>query len=308
MCKRILVPLDGSAQAEAVLPYARQLAKSYGAELVLFRVAVASPLALDPVVSWAGAVEEARNYVVDLTARQRDGEVKIIAKARWGDPVEEILAYVDEGIIDLITMTTHGRSGLKRWVLGSVAENVLRRASVPVLLVRAPEVAAAYRARGDMMMEVRHILAPTDFSEFSKKAIDYAFGLAQQFGAKLSLLHVIGVPAFPIEGFVPPGPGTKLLEDLERQARLDLAHMLPQAEAAKVDVTRLVVMGTPYRKIVETAEAEKADFIVMATHGRTGLSHMLIGSVAERVVRTAPCPVLTLRLTVEPEGGKGEQA
>jgi nucleotide-binding universal stress UspA family protein len=150
-----------------------------------------------------------------------------------------------------------------------------------------------------MMMEVRHILSPTDFSEFSKKAIDYAFGLAQQFGAKLSLLHVIEVPAFPIEGFVPPGPGTRLLEDLERQARLDLARLLPQAAEEKVDITRLVVEGTPYRKIVETAEAEEVDFIVMATHGRTGLSHMLIGSVAERVVRIAPCPVLTLRPDVK---------
>ena len=150
-----------------------------------------------------------------------------------------------------------------------------------------------------MMMEIRHILAPTDFSEFSKKAIDYAFALARQFGAKLSLLHVIEVPAFPIEGFVPTGPGTKLLEDLEHHARLDLARLLPQAEEEKVDITRLVMMGNPYRKIVETAEAEEVDFIVMATHGRTGLSHMLIGSVAERVVRTAPCPVLTLRPDVK---------
>ncbi|MGH8059264.1 MAG: universal stress protein, partial [Candidatus Entotheonellia bacterium] len=229
MCKQILVPLDGSAQAEAVLPYARQLAKSCGAELVLLRVAVASPLALDPVVAWASAVEEARDYVADLAERQRDGEVKIIARTRWGDPVEEILAYVDEAHIDLIAMTTHGRSGWKRWVLGSVAQTVLRRTSVPVLLVRAPEAPAAYRARGDMPMEIRHILAPTDFSEFSKKAIEYAFLLAQQFGAKLSLLHVIEMPAFPVEGFVPPGPGATLLEDLEHHARLDLAGLLPEA-------------------------------------------------------------------------------
>ncbi|MGH8056178.1 MAG: universal stress protein [Candidatus Entotheonellia bacterium] len=142
MFKRILVALDGSAQAETVLPYAQQLAKSHDAELVLFRVAVASSLALDPVVAWAGVVEEARDYIADLAERLREGEVKITARTRWGDPVEEILAYVDEGHIDLITMTTHGRTGLKRWVLGSVAEHVLRRAPVPVLLVRAPEHAA----------------------------------------------------------------------------------------------------------------------------------------------------------------------
>ena len=85
------------------------------------------------------------------------------------------------------------------------------------------------------------------------------------------------------------------LEDLERDARRALALLLPEAAAAHVDVTRLVDMGVPYQKIVETATAEEVDLIVMATHGRTGLSHLLLGSVAERVVRLAPCPVLTIR-------------
>jgi universal stress protein A len=146
-------------------------------------------------------------------------------------------------------------------------------------------------------MEICQILAPTDFSEFSRQAIDYAFELAQTFGAKLLLLHVIELPAYPIEGFVPPSIGTTLSEDLERQASLDLAQVLPKAQDTKVEVIRLVVVGTPYRKIVEVAEEEKLDLIVMATHGRTGLSHLVMGSVAERVVRTAPCPVLTIRPT-----------
>jgi universal stress protein A len=146
-------------------------------------------------------------------------------------------------------------------------------------------------------MEIRQILAPTDFSEFSRQAIDYAFELAQTFGAKLLLLHVIELPAYPIEGFVPPSIGTTLSEDLERQASLDLAQVLPKAQDTKVEVIRLVVVGTPYRKIVEVAEEEKLDLIVMATHGRTGLSHLVMGSVAERVVRMAPCPVLTIRPT-----------
>ncbi|MBI3330322.1 MAG: universal stress protein [Nitrospinae bacterium] len=146
-------------------------------------------------------------------------------------------------------------------------------------------------------MEIRHILTPTDFSEFSRQAIDYAFGLAQTFGAKLSLLYVIEMPAYPVEGYVPPSSGTALLEDLERESRLELARMLPEADTTNVEVARHVVVGTPYRKIVETAKAEKADLIVMATHGRTGLSHLVMGSVAERVVRTAPCPVLTVRAT-----------
>jgi len=143
-------------------------------------------------------------------------------------------------------------------------------------------------------MEIRHILAPTDFSEFAKQAVDYAYGLAQKFGARLSLLYVIELPAMPVEDFVPARWGMSLA-DLERQARLELARLVPEAEPAVVDVVRLVDVGSPYRKIVENAEAENADLIVMATHGHTGLSHLLLGSVAERVVRLAPCPVLTLR-------------
>jgi nucleotide-binding universal stress UspA family protein len=82
---------------------------------------------------------------------------------------------------------------------------------------------------------------------------------------------------------------------MERQATVDLAQVVPEAEAAKVDVARLVAVGTPYRKIVETAEADHVDLIVMATAGRTGFSHLVLGSIAERVVRTASCPVLTMR-------------
>jgi universal stress protein A len=159
-------------------------------------------------------------------------------------------------------------------------------------------------------MEIRHILAPTDFSESSKQAVDYACGLAQTFGAKLSLLHVIEMPAYPVEGYGSPYLGTTMLEDLECSAECDLASLLPEAEVARVEVASRVLVGSPYQKIIQTAAAEKVDVIVMATQGRTGLSHLVMGSVAERVVRTAPCPVLTLRPRVESTpipspGGRG---
>jgi nucleotide-binding universal stress UspA family protein len=137
-------------------------------------------------------------------------------------------------------------------------------------------------------MHIRHILAPTDFSKYSTQAVTYAFELAQKVGAKLSLLHVIELPVYAIEVSLP-------LEDLEQDARRELARLLPEAATAHVAVTRLVGLGVPYQKILETAAAEQVDMIVMATHGRTGLGHLIMGSVAERVVRTAPCPVLTVR-------------
>jgi nucleotide-binding universal stress UspA family protein len=149
--------------------------------------------------------------------------------------------------------------------------------------------------QGGVAMEFRRILAPTDFSEYSKKAVVSALALAQKFGAKLTILHVIEPPPYPIDGYVPPSLSTTFLEDLERQASQDLAQVVPEAEAANVEVARLVTVGTPYRRIIDTAEAQQVDLIVMATAGRTGFSHLLLGSIAERVVRTASCPVLTIR-------------
>jgi nucleotide-binding universal stress UspA family protein len=137
-------------------------------------------------------------------------------------------------------------------------------------------------------MDIRHILVPTDFSAPSQQAMTYAFELAQKVGAKLSLLHVIEVPVYAIEVSLP-------LQDLEQDARRGLARLLPEAAAAHVDVTRLVAMGVPYEQILKMATAEQVDLIVMATHGRTGLRHLAMGSIAERVVRMAPCPVLTIR-------------
>ena len=144
-------------------------------------------------------------------------------------------------------------------------------------------------------MQFRHVLAPTDFSEYSKKAVAYALELARKFGAKLTILHVIELPPYPVEGYVTPNLSQTFMDDLERQATTDLAQVTPEAEAAGVEVARVVGVGTPYRKIIDTAEAEQVDLIVMATAGRTGFSHLIMGSIAERVVRTASCPVLTIR-------------
>jgi nucleotide-binding universal stress UspA family protein len=149
-------------------------------------------------------------------------------------------------------------------------------------------------------MQIRRILAPTDFSEPSKQAIAYAFELAQTFGATLILLHVIEeLP--PYIGFLPPEETPKALEELAGRARRDLAQVVPQAQDGQVEVTCQAVVGAPYPKIIEVAQEMNADMIVIATHGRTGFRHFVMGSVAEHVVRTAPCPVLTIRSTVATE-------
>jgi nucleotide-binding universal stress UspA family protein len=146
-------------------------------------------------------------------------------------------------------------------------------------------------------MDVHQILAPSDFSKSSKQAIAYAWGWAQTFRAKLLLLHVVALPTYALQPETTADLITVLLNELKREANVQMAQLLPEAGATNVDVTRRVVVGVPYEKILETVGAESVDLIVMATHGRTGLRHLLMGSVAERVVRLAPCPVLTMHVT-----------
>jgi nucleotide-binding universal stress UspA family protein len=147
-------------------------------------------------------------------------------------------------------------------------------------------------------MDVHQILAPTDFAERSKQAIAYAWSWAKSFRAKLLLLRVVELPAYAIEPDTTANLITALVNELEREANVQLAQLLPEAGATNVDVTHHVVVGVPSEQIIKVAEAEHVDLIIMATHGRTGLSHFSMGSVAERVVHLAPCPVLTMRATV----------
>jgi universal stress protein A len=143
-------------------------------------------------------------------------------------------------------------------------------------------------------MDVRHLLVPTDFSEGSKQAFEYALEVARTCGAKLTLLHVVELPSYLIDGHTPAHTTTALCDYMQESAQQELARLLPEGAGTPVEIAHQVAVGVPHQKILETAAAEQVDWIVMATHGRTGLSHLVMGSVAERVVRTAPCPVLTL--------------
>ena len=154
------------------------------------------------------------------------------------------------------------------------------------------------------MARIARIMVPTDFSATADAALDYARDLARQFGASIDLVHVVDDPFLAV-AFV--GAGTmvmpaELREMLENQAReqLDARHA---AHAASLPGSSIaILLGPPANRLVERAKEDKADLIVMGTHGRTGLGHLFLGSVAERVVRTAACPVLTIRQSTEEQG------
>jgi nucleotide-binding universal stress UspA family protein len=146
-------------------------------------------------------------------------------------------------------------------------------------------------------MLLERILIPVDFSEVSLQALDYAVELGKPFGAQLLVLYVVEpiYYATPADLYGPSVNLGMLVDEQQQAARAQLTELQTQLYNRDVKAETLVDSGVPYQKIVQTAEQRKADLIVMATHGRTGFSHLLLGSVTERVVRAAKCPVLTVR-------------
>jgi len=146
------------------------------------------------------------------------------------------------------------------------------------------------------VLEIRSILAPADFSAHSERAVRYACGLAERLGAELHLLHVLSeiLPAGPDPLLMPVMP-PEYYEENEERAKETLGRLLQPDWGSPRSVVTAVRWGSPVEGIVVHAAELKVDMIVIATHGRTGLSHVLLGSVAERIVREAPCPVLTIR-------------
>lgn len=147
-------------------------------------------------------------------------------------------------------------------------------------------------------MTPQHILVPTDFSEYADYALDYAIELAKTFQARLTVLYVFHLPSLAL-GEAPPTVLDETLKAMESNARKQTQMALDRIQQSGVQGESTITEGTPFQTIIEAAESRKIDLIVMGTHGRTGLTHALMGSVAENVVRMAPCPVLVTRGTTK---------
>jgi nucleotide-binding universal stress UspA family protein len=144
------------------------------------------------------------------------------------------------------------------------------------------------------MMAITRILVPVDFGALSARALEYARELAVKFDASLDLLHVVPNPYLePVSMYSPLPP--QFLDDLVSEATKLLDEALPPAERSRFKASCVVKVGDPRNEVIAYAHAAHIDLIVMGTHGRTGMAHLFLGSVAERVVQTAPCPVLTVR-------------
>ena len=281
MMRKILVPLDGSEQAEAILPEARRLAPADGEIHLLHVTPLPTPPTGEPT-RMLGLHEMALPYLEK--ARRLLPDSRGLDLIRSGPPADAILQVALEMNIDLIAMTTHARKGLGRWALGSVAEAVVRRTELPVLLKR-PEVAAR-------SSPLKRILVPLDGSERSAAILETARPLAEAARAELVLLHVTPrvldpAPQWAMKGAPSPGdgPARKYQELADRLEEGDLSAWPLMAE------------GDAAEEIVSRAKELDVDLIAMATHGRTGLMRALFGSVTQAVLRKADRPVILIRPT-----------
>ena len=204
-----------------------------------------------------------------------------------GEAAAEIVRVARDIPCDLIVMGTRGRTGLGRLLVGSVAEKVLRDAPCPVLIMKSPGLEAKDRLPEPGKVET--ILFPTDFSECSQNALNLAFALTRDCKARLLVVHVATPPPF-----VTYGEFEKVL-DKSSGYRHELEEQLRQCQAPDCNIEFRLVEGDPGNEIVQVAREAHCDLIIMGTHGRTGLGRLLMGAVAEKVLRQSSCPVLLVK-------------
>ena len=281
MFNHILVPTDGSDCAQAAVGYAVDLATRYEARVHALCVVDSRTLENAPQYD---QLKKERKKVAEGTCNAISGSGVLVEQAvRTGVPHEAILRYTTDQDIDLIVMGTHGRTGVARYLLGSVTEKVVRLSDVPVLTVKAEDDEVTY--------PYTDILVPTDGSEGAEAAIDSAVDVASTYDARLHALSVIDTMAMGVD--VRSGAIFDVLEESAQSAVETIEEQATQASVSAVETA--IEHGNPYRGIRSHVEAHDIDLVVMGTRGRSGVERYLLGSVTEKTVRTSPVPVMTVR-------------
>jgi len=314
---KLLVPLDGSEFAEAAISLAMGVGERTGAAIELAAVheptlrpgliedvggldaatlGVLSPVGheLNEEV-WTALEERLRRYLDEAADRVRDRfGGTVTTKLLEGLPVEALQARIQEADIDLVVMTTHGRGGLSRVWLGSVADGLVRRCDRPVLLRRPEGDGVEVRP----WPGARRVLVPLDGSELAESILDDVVTFADLTGATCTLVTIVIPPIEPGSPYMAQASDVfdQLLQEAESSAIEYLDGVADRLRTRGVTVeTHTVVQVQPHGAILTLAEETDADLIAMATHGRSGLRRMVLGSVGDKVLRGADVPVLLKR-------------
>ncbi len=297
MYSRILVPLDGSALSEQVLPYAQSVAQGLNAPITL--LAIVDPRGYDAPGRLAGPGDQspgadarpwAEDYLEKTASSLRDAGVSVRTQVRQGEPASEILAEASQEASTLLAMSAHGRSGIGRWMLGGVTRKVVDVAQCPVLVVRSHADGAA-----SPELPLSSIIVPQDGSPTAEQVLPHVVSLAKGLRVELTLLRVVAPDieyyAGHLGGLAGRASGRSSVDALaglrETAARL-------RAEGVE-RVGCVVLQGDPAGIIIDMARATKHNLVAITTHGRSGLQRWFMGSVADRVVHYSGDPVLLVR-------------
>ena len=300
--KNILCATDFSDFSNHTIGYGVALAKEFEAKLFvshvidLSSVAIYGEFQLDPVGQQNRIVEDAAAQLKELTGDQPISWEPLITV---GKPADEISRAVAEKDIDLVITATRGRAGLKRIILGSVTERLMRTLTCPLLVVNSPE--HKFVSAADQAIKIKKILVGCDFSPDSGQALKHALSLAQEFQAELHLAHVIEPPTQPDLHKEDTPVSEEIQQDYRDLLTRKLKEMVPAEARLWCTPQTGLLEGQPYEEIVAYAESKNIDMIVLGVRGHGLVKTLFLGSTTDRVVRRSPCPVLSVSLKVQNE-------
>ena len=293
---KIIVPVDFCPGCMNAFNLALNFAKKQNSKIYILHI-ISDPQLIDPLyvsdlyekISFESIKEELEKEIRETYVKNAEGMCEVESQISRGYPASEIVEFAKVIGANLIVMATHARTGLKHAFIGSIAEKVLRSSQCPVLTVKLSQ-----EIKPDKF-DIKNILVPMDFSEQSERALELSLKFASLYNARIEILNVIQpisfYPYYYSDFFVKEGISKKIEDDVK--VRLD--SLVEEKREIYKDINYKIYMGEPFQEILEEVKTIRADLIIMGTHGRTGFSHLLMGSVAERVVRLADCPVMTVK-------------
>ncbi len=298
--QNIVVPIDFSKMSLQAIQIAKQLARRFGASIHLAHVrhlnyaadfvAPAPPIVPFSFMTYEQKAEQTALKELKKVASECGVSSATCDVLSGAPPFDEICRLAQTVPADLVVMPTHGRTGLKHVFLGSTAERIVQHSSCPVLVTRGNSA----RSKNDSRFTMKTILVPVDFSSCSREGVRYAIAFATEFGAKIILLHATYL------GYVYSTEGTAIYDipGLQKAARKTaqrkMRELVRSVNFGGVKSEAVFTEGSPVLDICAFAKDHDVDLIITSTHGFTGFTHVLIGSIAEQVVRHAPCSVLVV--------------
>lgn len=287
MYEKILVPLDGSNLAEQVLPFVHRLATADDIPIEL--LTVTDPDSRPPF--WPAEAD--KSYLKKVSQTYFPAARRIATAVEIGKPADVIVKRAKDDPGSLIAMSTHGMSGMRRWILGSIASKVVQNATNPLLLIRPVEGVDA-----SVPVDLKTIFVPLDGSGLAEKVLPQVIELAGSMKLEVHLLRVYTLPvnAFvATDGVIAQGPAP-FRQELRNEAETYLGGKAAQLRAHGVEqIVTTALEGDPASEIIDIARNTANNLIAMSTHGRSGIGRWVLGSVAEKVVQHSRDPVLLIR-------------